>query len=185
MKVSEAPLPGVRVIELDSFGDARGFFFELFQARRYLEAGIDQPFVQDNFSRSVKDTLRGLHFQEPHPQGKLVQVLQGAVFDVAVDIRRGSPTFGRWFGLELSSENKRQLWIPPGFAHGFCVTSAIADFFYKCTEYYVPEADRAIAWNDPAIGIRWPTQTPLLSKKDAVAKPLSEAAVLPSFAESK
>jgi dTDP-4-dehydrorhamnose 3,5-epimerase len=181
MKVSDTPLPGVRLIELDSFADARGFFFELYQARRYLEAGIDQPFVQDNFSRSVKDTLRGLHFQEPHPQGKLVQVLQGSVFDVAVDIRRGSPTFGRWFSIELSGENKRQLWIPPGFAHGFCVTSASADFLYKMTEYYVPEVDRAIAWNDPALGIPWPTQAPLLSKKDAAARPLSEAPVLPSF----
>jgi len=185
MKVSETALPGLRVIELDTFGDARGFFMELFHAQRYLDAGIDLPFVQDNFSRSVKDTLRGLHFQEPHPQGKLVQVLQGTVFDVAVDIRRGSPTFGRWFGLELSAENKRQLWIPPGFAHGFCVTSASADFFYKCSEYYVPEADRVIAWNDPAVGIRWPTQTPLLSKKDAAAKPLSEATALPRFVESR
>jgi len=183
MKVSETPLPGLRIIELDSFGDARGSFMELFQARKYLDMGIDRPFVQDNLSRSVKDTLRGLHFQEPLPQGKLVQVLQGTVFDVAVDIRRGSPTFGRWFGLELSGENRRQLWIPPGFAHGFCVTSASADFFYKCTEYYAPEADRVLAWNDPAIGIRWPTRTPLLSKKDAAARPLSEAPVLPSFAE--
>jgi len=183
MRLTETPLPGVRVIEVGSFGDERGFFMELFQARRYLDAGIDLPFVQDNFSHSVKDTLRGLHFQEPRPQGKLVQVLQGAVFDVAVDIRRGSPTFGRWFGLELSGENKRQLWIPPGFAHGFCVTSASADFLYKCTEYYVPEADRVLAWNDPTIGIRWPTQTPLLSKKDAAAKPLSEATVLPSYAD--
>jgi len=185
MKVTDTLLPGLRVIELDSFGDARGFFIELFRARRYLDAGIDLPFVQDNFSRSVKDTLRGLHFQEPQPQGKLVQVLQGTVFDVAVDIRRGSPTFGRWFGLELSSENKQQLWIPPGFAHGFCVTSASADFLYKCTEYYVPEADRALAWNDPAIGIRWPTQNPLLSKKDAAAPRLSDAPVLPSFTGSK
>jgi len=185
MKVTETPLPGVRVIEPDVFGDSRGFFFELYEARRYLQAGIDQPFVQDNFSRSVKDTLRGLHFQEPHGQGKLVQILQGAVFDVAVDIRRGSPTFGRWFGIELSAENKRQLWIPPGFAHGFCVTSPTADFFYKCTEYYVPEGDRGIAWNDPALGIPWPTQAPLLSKKDAAAKPLSDAAVLPQFSETK
>ena len=185
MKVTDTPLPGLRVIELDCFGDARGFFMELFRARRYLDAGIDLPFVQDNFSRSVKDTLRGLHFQEPRPQGKLVQVLEGTVFDVAVDIRRGSPTFGRWFGLELSSENRQQLWIPPGFAHGFCVTSASADFLYKCTEYYLPEADRVLAWNDPAIGIRWPTQTPLLSKKDAAAPRLSEAPVLPSFTASK
>ena len=185
MKVTDTPLPGLRVIELDSFGDARGFFMELFRDRRYLDAGIDLPFVQDNFSHSVKDTLRGLHFQEPYPQGKLVQVLQGTVFDVAVDIRRGSPTFGRWFGLELSSESKQQLWIPPGFAHGFCVTSASADFFYKCTEYYVPEADRVLAWNDPAIGIGWPIQTPLLSKKDAAAPRLSDAPVLPSFTPGK
>jgi len=185
MKVTETPLPGVRVIELDSFGDARGFFFELYHARRYLEVGIDQPFVQDNFSRSAKDTLRGLHYQEPHPQGKLVQVFQGAVYDVAVDIRRGSPTFGRWFGIELSAENRRQLWIPPGFAHGFCVISPSADFFYKCTEYYAPAGDRVIAWNDPDLGIPWPTQSPLLSKKDAAAKPLSDAAALPSFTDSK
>jgi dTDP-4-dehydrorhamnose 3,5-epimerase len=180
MKITETPLPGVRLIELDSFGDARGYFFELYQARRYLDAGI-LPFVQDNFSHSIKDTLRGLHFQEPHPQGKLVQVLYGSVFDVAVDIRNGSPTFGRWFGVELSAENKRQLWIPPGFAHGFCVTSSTADFFYKCTEYYVPEADRSIAWNDPALGIPWPTKAPQLSKKDAAAKPLSATPALPSF----
>jgi dTDP-4-dehydrorhamnose 3,5-epimerase len=185
MKVTETSLPGVRVIEPDVFGDTRGFFFELYQARRYLEAGIDQPFVQDNLSRSIKDTLRGLHFQEPHGQGKLVQILQGAAYDVAVDVRRGSPTFGRWFGIELSSENKRQLWIPPGFAHGFCVTSPSADFFYKCTESYFPQADRVIAWNDPALGIRWPTQTPLLSKKDAAAKPLSEAPVLPTFSQGR
>ncbi len=181
MKVTDTALPGVRLIELESFGDARGYFFELYHTRRYLDAGIDRPFVQDNFSRSIKDTLRGLHFQEPHPQGKLVQVLQGSVYDVAVDIRRGSPTFGRWFGVELSAENKRQLWIPPGFAHGFCVTSPTADFLYKCTEYYVPEADRSIAWNDPDLAIPWPTKAPLLSKKDAAAKPLSAAPALPSF----
>ncbi|HKD41092.1 MAG TPA: dTDP-4-dehydrorhamnose 3,5-epimerase [Myxococcaceae bacterium] len=185
MKVTETPLPGVRVIEVDAFGDSRGLFFELYQARRYLDAGIDHPFVQDNFSRSTKDTLRGLHFQEPHPQGKLVQVLQGTVFDVAVDIRRGSPTFARWFGIELSGDNKRQLWIPPGFAHGFCVTSSSADFLYKCTEYYVPEADRGIAWNDPDLAISWPTQSPLLSKKDAAAPRLSAAPLLPSFLEGK
>lgn len=181
MKVLETPLPGVRVIELDAHGDQRGFFLELFQARRYLDLGIDRPFVQDNFSHSVRNTLRGLHFQQPHPQGKLVQVLQGAVFDVAVDIRKGSPTFGKWYGIELSGDNRKQLWIPPGYAHGFCVTSPTADLFYKCTEYYVPEADRVLAWNDPNLAIRWPAEAPLLSKKDALAKPLSEAPVLPSF----
>lgn len=183
MKVTDAPLPGVKIIKTDSFADTRGFFFELYQAQRYLEAGIERPFVQDNFSRSVQFTLRGLHFQEPHPQGKLVQVLQGAVFDVAVDIRRGSPSFGQCFGLELSSENKWQLWIPPGFAHGFCVLSPSADFFYKCTEMYIPSADRVIAWNDPALGIRWPTNSPLLSKKDAAAPLLRDAPVLPSYSK--
>ena len=133
MKATPTDLPGVLVIEPRLFRDDRGFFFESYRAERYRELGIDAPFVQDNFSRSVRGTLRGLHFQEPNPQGKLVQVLRGSVFDVAVDVRRGSPTFGRWFGVELSDAEPRQLWIPPGYAHAFCVTSETADFFYKCT----------------------------------------------------
>jgi dTDP-4-dehydrorhamnose 3,5-epimerase len=132
-------LPGVLLVEPKVFGDGRGFFYESYQQRRYAEAGIPGPFVQDNVSRSARGTLRGLHFQHPRAQGKLVSVLAGAVFDVAVDIRRGSPTFARWFGVELSGENKRQLWVPPGFAHGFCVLSETADFAYKCTDYYAPE----------------------------------------------
>jgi len=181
MKVVPTELPEVLIIEPEVHGDSRGFFYESFQARRYAEAGITGTFVQDNLSRSVRGTLRGLHFQEPRGQGKLLQVLRGAVWDVAVDVRRGSPRFGRWVGLELSESTPRQLWIPPGFAHGFCVLSDSADFFYKCTEVYAPECERSIAWNDPAIGIPWPVSEPLLSPKDRVAPPLSEAPVLPSY----
>jgi dTDP-4-dehydrorhamnose 3,5-epimerase len=181
MKVIPAELPEVLIIEPRMHGDSRGFFFESFQAGRYAEAGVPGPFVQDNLSRSVRGTLRGLHFQEPRAQGKLVQVLRGSVFDVAVDVRRGSPTFGRWVAVELSEATPRQLWIPPGFAHGFCVLSESADFFYKCTELYAPEAERSIAWNDPAIGIRWPVSEPLLSAKDRVAPRLQDAPVLPQY----
>jgi dTDP-4-dehydrorhamnose 3,5-epimerase len=181
MKVTETSLEGVLLIEPRVFADDRGCFTEMFQAARYLGAGIGGPFVQDNFSRSIKGTLRGLHFQEPHPQGKLVQVLRGAVFDVAVDIRRGSPNFGKWFGIELSDADFKQLWIPPGFAHGFCVLSDGADFVYKCTAPYVPEADRGLCWNDPDIDIRWPISEPLLSPKDARAPRLGDAPVLPQY----
>jgi dTDP-4-dehydrorhamnose 3,5-epimerase len=181
MKVTATELPEVLIIEPKVHGDARGFFYESFQALRYLEAGVTGPFVQDNLSRSAKGTLRGLHFQEPKAQGKLVQVLRGSVFDVAVDVRRGSPRFGRWVGVELSETTPRQLWIPAGFAHGFCVLSDSADFFYKCTELYAPEAERSIAWNDPSIGIRWPVVDPLLSAKDRAAPSLSAAPVLPEF----
>lgn len=181
MKVLSTPLPGVLLIEPKVFGDDRGFFLETYLQRRYGEAGISLPFVQDNWSRSVKATLRGLHFQEPHPQGKLVQVVTGAVFDVAVDIRVGSPTFGKWFGTELSAQSKRQLWIPPGFAHGFCVLSESADFLYKCTAPYMPEHERGIAWNDPDLGVDWPVPEPLLSKKDAGAPRLKDAPVLPRY----
>jgi len=181
MKVTPTELPEVLLIEPRVFGDVRGHFYESYQARRYADAGIPGPFVQDNHSRSVRGTLRGLHFQEPRAQGKLVQVLRGTVFDVAVDIRRGSPRFGKWVGVELSGEQPRQLWIPPGFAHGFCVLSEFADFFYKCTEVYAPELDRTIVWNDPAIGIRWPVAEPLLSGKDREAPPLATAPVLPSY----
>jgi dTDP-4-dehydrorhamnose 3,5-epimerase len=182
MNVTESPLGGVLLIEPRVFGDARGFFFETFHADRYREAcGIDAPFVQDNLSRSVRGTLRGLHFQEPDAQGKLVYVLRGSVFDVAVDVRLGSPQFGRWFGIELSEENKRQMWVPPGFAHGFCVTSDLADFAYKCTAPYAPHHDRAVAWNDPQINVAWPIADPILSAKDAAAPRLSDAPVLPAY----
>lgn len=182
MKVTETALPGVLLIEPKVFGDDRGFFFEAYHAKRYAEAGIPAAFVQDNLSRSVKGTLRGLHYQEPNAQGKLVQVLAGAVFDVAVDIRKGSPHFGKWVGYELSAENKRQLWIPAGFAHGFCVISDSADFSYKCTDFYSPAAERGIAWNDPDLGIAWPVERPLLSAKDAAAPKLAQAPVLPVYA---
>jgi dTDP-4-dehydrorhamnose 3,5-epimerase len=162
-------LPDVLLVEPKVFGDARGYFFESYSARRYAEAGIATPFVQDNVSFSQRGVLRGLHFQHPHGQGKLVGVLRGEVFDVAVDVRRGSPSFGRWVGECLSSENKRQLYIPPGFAHGFLVTSDDALFAYKCTDYYHPEAERTIQWDDPHIGIVWPLAGPVLSAKDDVA----------------
>lgn len=181
MNVIETTLPGVLVIEPKVFGDERGFFMETYQAERYAKAGIPGPFVQDNCSRSVRGTLRGLHFQEPRAQGKLVSVSRGAVFDVALDIRRGSPTFGRWFGLELSEQNKKQLWVPPGFAHGFCVTTDVADFVYKCTEVYAPENEGAILWNDPDVGIEWPIVEPLLSAKDLKAPRLRDATKLPSY----
>ena len=181
MKVTPTELPEVLLIEPRVHGDSRGFFYESFQVSRYADAGIQGTFVQDNLSRSAKGTLRGLHFQEPRAQGKLVQVLRGTVFDVAVDVRKGSPRFGRWVGVELCESSPRQLWIPPGFAHGFCVLSESADFFYKCTEVYVPEAERAIAWNDPQIGIRWPVSEPLLSNKDRAAPMLAASPVLPIF----
>ncbi len=181
MKISETELPGVLLLEPKRFGDDRGFFMELFHAKRYSEAGIPGPFVQDNFSRSAKGILRGLHFQQPHAQGKLVQVFAGAVYDVAVDIRRGSPTFGKWVGVELSADNRRQLWVPAGFAHGFCVLSESADFHYKCTELYSPASEHGIAWNDPDLGIPWPVKSPLLSPKDAAAPRLEDAPVLPDY----
>jgi dTDP-4-dehydrorhamnose 3,5-epimerase len=179
MKVTATALPGVLLIEPKVFGDARGFFLESFNRRAFREAtGLDPDFVQDNHSRSTRGVLRGLHYQVQQPQGKLVRVARGAVFDVAVDVRRSSPTFGQWLGEVLSEENQRQLWIPPGFAHGFLVMSGIADFLYKATDYYAPEHERCIAWNDPAIGIRWPVAgAPQLSPKDSAAPPLSQAEV--------
>jgi dTDP-4-dehydrorhamnose 3,5-epimerase len=179
VKITETSLAGVLVVEPRVFKDERGFFLETYQLGRYAEAGIRDAFVQDNLSHSVKGTLRGLHFQEPQGQGKLVQVMRGSVFDVAVDIRRGSPTFGRWFGVELSEDNRLQLWIPAGFAHGFCVTSSAADVAYKCTTPYVPSASRSILWSDPDIGIAWPVQDPLLSPLDRAEPLLKDAAVLP------
>jgi dTDP-4-dehydrorhamnose 3,5-epimerase len=181
MKITETALPGVLVIEPRMFVDERGFFLETYQSERYGAHGVPTTFVQDNFSRSVRGTLRGLHFQEPKAQGKLVQVTHGAVLDVVVDVRRGSPTFGKWVGVELSGDQPRQMWIPPGFAHGFCVTSERADFWYKCTTPYSPEAERSIRWDDPSIGIVWPVSQPLLSKKDAAAPLLADAPVLPAY----
>lgn len=186
MNVVETELPGVLLIEPDVFGDARGFFMESWNGARYEEHGITDHFVQDNLSFSARGVLRGLHFQNPRSQGKLVSVLQGEVFDVAVDIRVGSPTFGGWTGSTLSAENRCQLWVPPGFAHGFLVTGEHALFSYKCTDYYAPEYDRSILWNDPEIGIRWPVETPSLSDKDRAAPPLNEMpeGTLPHFEES-
>jgi dTDP-4-dehydrorhamnose 3,5-epimerase len=166
MNIITCELPGPLIIEPKVFGDTRGFFLETWNRQRYRDAGLDWNFVQDNVSFSRQGILRGLHFQNPSAQGKLVYVLQGEVFDVAVDIRRSSPTFGRWHGLYLSAENKRQFFIPPGFAHGFAVLSASALFVYKCTEFYVPQNELTIAWNDPDIGIKWPLGNPQLSEKD-------------------
>jgi dTDP-4-dehydrorhamnose 3,5-epimerase len=166
MNVIPTALPGVLVIEPRVIRDARGFFVETYHARRYREAGIDVTFVQDNHSRSVRGTLRGLHWQAERPQGKLVRVLVGEVYDVAVDIRLDSPTFGKWVGFTLSAENFRQAWIPPGFAHGFCVTSEVAEVEYKCTDFYDPPSERGLIWNDPDVGIEWPIQEPILSARD-------------------
>lgn len=173
-KVTTTPIDGVLVLEPKVFGDARGFFFESFNARDFANAtGLDVSFVQDNHSKSAKGVLRGLHYQAEHAQGKLVRVTLGAVFDVAVDIRKGSPTYGQWFGLELSAENKKQMWIPAGLAHGFLVTSESAEFLYKTTDYYYPEFERSLLWNDPDIGIQWPLHLlnaePLLAAKDVAA----------------
>jgi dTDP-4-dehydrorhamnose 3,5-epimerase len=183
VKVIPTALPDVLLVEPKVFGDARGYFFESYSARRYAEVGIAPTFVQDNVSLSERGVLRGMHFQHPYGQGKLVGVLKGQVFDVAVDVRRGSPTFGRWVGECLSGENKRQLYIPPGFAHGFLVTSDEALFAYKCTEYYHPETERSIRWDDPRIGIEWPIDGPVLSMKDDVALTLDAMpdAFLPAF----
>ncbi|MGQ0506060.1 MAG: dTDP-4-dehydrorhamnose 3,5-epimerase [Myxococcaceae bacterium] len=182
MKVLETALPEVLLLEPKSFGDARGFFLEIFQAHRYAELGISLPFVQDNWSRSAKGTLRGLHFQEPRGQGKLVMVTRGTVLDVAVDIRQGSPNFGKSVAAELSDENRRQLWVPPGFAHGFYVLSDMADFLYKCTDVYVPEAERSVIWNDPDLAIDWRLSgAPVLSAKDAAAPPLKSVPKLPTY----
>ena len=168
MKVTPTAIADVLIIEPKVFGDARGFFYESFNQKAFNEAtGTDHQFVQDNHSRSSKGVLRGLHYQIQQPQGKLVRVVRGAVFDVAVDIRKGSATFGKWVGIELSEDNRRQLWIPPGFAHGFLVTSESADFLYKTTNYYAPENERCIRWNDPDLAIDWPSNmSPLLSSRD-------------------
>jgi dTDP-4-dehydrorhamnose 3,5-epimerase len=172
--VHATALSGVLLLEPRVFRDSRGFFAETWHRERYAQLGIGAHFVQDNVSFSRRGVLRGLHYQNPSAQGKLVSVLQGEVFDVAVDLRRGSPTFARWVGIELSAENLRQLWIPEGFAHGFVVTSETALFSYKCTEFYRPEHERSLRWNDPEIGIEWPVPEPVLSPKDAEAPLLRE-----------
>jgi dTDP-4-dehydrorhamnose 3,5-epimerase len=179
-QVTTTPIDGLLVLEPKVFGDARGFFFESFNARDFEEStGLKETFVQDNHSKSGKGVLRGLHYQVQHAQGKLVRVTQGAVFDVVVDIRQGSSTFGEWFGQEISAENKKQLWIPAGLAHGFLVTSESAEFLYKTTDYYHPEFERSLLWNDPAVGIDWPLHLidgqPLLAAKDVSALTLAQS----------
>ena len=179
MRAIATLIPAVLVIEPKVHGDARGFFFESYNESAFLEAtGLSPNFVQDNHSRSAKGVLRGLHYQVRQPQGKLVRVVRGSAYDVAVDIRKSSPTFGRWVGVELSEDNHRQLWVPPGFAHGFVTTSDSADFLYKATDYYAPEHERCIAWDDPEIGIEWPLDgAPSLSAKDKAGVKLANAEV--------
>ncbi|MCB1954748.1 MAG: dTDP-4-dehydrorhamnose 3,5-epimerase [Rhodocyclaceae bacterium] len=179
MQVTHTAIPEVLILEPKCFGDARGFFLESYNERVFREAtGVAPRFVQDNHSRSQRGVLRGLHYQIRQPQGKLVRVVSGAVFDVAVDLRRSSPTFGRWVGAELSAENNRQLWVPPGFGHGFVVLTESADFLYKTTDYYAPEHERCLIWNDPTVGVQWPLERePLLSAKDRQALALGECEV--------
>lgn len=180
MNVIETALPGVLLLEPKVFGDARGFFLESWNRQTFAGLDLDVDFVQDNHSRSAKGVLRGLHYQLNEPQGKLVRVVSGAVFDVAVDLRKSSPHFGKWVGFELSAENRRMLWIPQGFGHGFLVLSEAADFLYKTTAYYAPQWDRGVRWNDPDIGVQWPLESePKLSAKDAVAPLLKDAEVYP------
>ena len=181
MKVVPTAMPEVLVLEPQVFGDDRGFFYESFNARRFEElSGVRANFVQDNHSKSAKGVLRGLHYQISQPQGKLVRVTAGAIFDVVVDLRKSSPFFGRWVGVALSSENRRQIWVPPGFAHGFVVTSDSAECQYKTTDYWAPEHERSILWNDPAIGVEWPISgAPMLSGKDNQGKLLADAEVFP------
>src|SRR6185312_14266167 len=182
MRVIETEIPGLLIIEPKRIGDSRGFFTETFRAETYAAAGMRHAFVQDNWSRSTRGVLRGLHLQNPNAQGKLVTAARGEILDVAVDVRAGSPTFGRHVAVTLSEENGRQLYIPRGFAHGFLVLSETADFFYKCDAYYSPADELAIRWNDPAIGIKWPIREPILSPRDASAPLLSDAKKLPQFA---
>jgi dTDP-4-dehydrorhamnose 3,5-epimerase len=180
MQFTPTSLSGVLLIEPKVHGDHRGFFMETFR-RDFCDAAGIPLLVQDNHSRSGMNTLRGLHFQHPHGQGKLIRVVDGAVFDVLVDVRVGSPTFGKWEGHKLSGENKRQLWIPPGFAHGFCVLSEQADFLYKCSDYYHPESEMTLLWNDPEVGIQWPITDPILSEKDKAGLPLHALPRLPEY----
>lgn len=175
MQVQNTEIPGVSIIEPEVFEDSRGFFKETYERNRYADAGITAEFVQDNLSRSGRGTLRGMHYQIQHPQGKCVQVFRGEIFDVAVDLRRNSPQFGKWVGVTLSESNHRQLYLPEGFAHGFCVLSETADVFYKCTDFYHPEHERTLLWNDPDVNIQWPVQgEPILSEKDRNGTLLSE-----------
>lgn len=183
MNVTETPIPSLLIIEPKVYADARGFFMETYHAERFVQAGIHAQFVQDNHSRSARSVLRGIHYQEPNAQGKLVRCTSGAIFDVAVDIRVGSPHFGQWFGIELTEENKKMLWIPAGFAHGLCALTDDADVVYKCTALYDAASDRSILWNDPDIGIEWPIREPLLSPKDAAAPRLKDATVLPRWSD--
>lgn len=181
MDVIKTALPGVLLLKPKVFADVRGFFLETFNARTFAAAGLPGDFVQDNHSRSQEGVLRGLHYQEPNGQGKLVRCTRGSIWDVAVDIRVGSPSFGKWYGVELSEANNLQLWVPAGFAHGFCATASDTDVIYKCTALYDAASDRGIAWNDPDIGIEWPVREPLLSSKDAAAPRLRDAPVLPKY----
>lgn len=179
MNIIETSLSGVLIIEPQVFGDARGFFMETWNAADFAAAGLELAFVQDNHSRSQRGVLRGLHFQNPGPQGKLVRVTKGAVFDVAVDLRQSSPTFGQWTGIELSADNKRMFWVPQGFAHGFLTLENDTDFLYKCTAPYAPQSEHTLAWDDPTVGIQWPDigMAPLVSEKDARGASLADAAV--------
>jgi dTDP-4-dehydrorhamnose 3,5-epimerase len=183
MNVIETDVPDVIIIEPRLFGDQRGFFLETYQSHRYAEHGVRRPFIQDNLSRSARGVLRGLHLQNPLTQGKLVTVLRGKVLDVAVDVRVGSPNFGRHVAVELSEENRRQLWVPRGFAHGFVVLSETADFFYKCDDLYSPKDELSIRWNDPAIGVDWGVEAPSLSAKDAEAPLLADVKNLPVYGQ--
>jgi dTDP-4-dehydrorhamnose 3,5-epimerase len=183
MKILQTEIPGVLVFEPKVFGDERGFFIETFQVPRYAAHGLDRPFLQDNLSRSRRGILRGLHLQNPRNQGKLVSVLRGRVLDVAVDVRVGSPTFGRHVAVELGDDTFRQLWVPRGFAHGFVVLSEVADFFYRCDELYSPADELVVRWNDPALKIDWPIQAPTLSERDATAPLLGEIGRLPKYEE--
>jgi dTDP-4-dehydrorhamnose 3,5-epimerase len=181
VKFVPAGIPGVIIIEPDVHQDRRGFFLETYHAGKYRDGGITEPFVQDNHSRSTGGTVRGLHLQLRHPQGKLIRVIEGEIFDVAVDVRRGSPTFGKWVGVSLSAENFKQAYIPKGFAHGFAVVSDVAQVEYKCTDVYDPSSEIGIAWDDPAIGITWPVSSPILSDRDRRHPRLADVANLPTF----
>ena len=186
MNFTPTALTGVIVVEPDVFRDERGFFLETFSRAKYARGGIDCEFLQDNHSRSQRNTIRGLHAQRQHPQGKLVRVLSGAILDVVVDIRRDSPSYLKWISVELSADNFRQIYVPPGFAHGICITGDVADIEYKCTDYYDPNDELRIAWNDPAIGIRWPIENPILSDKDRQAPNLEDQQEFrPLFTEAR
>jgi dTDP-4-dehydrorhamnose 3,5-epimerase len=186
MNFVRTSLTGVIIVEPDLFRDGRGFFLETFRRDKYARGGIDREFCQDNQSRSARNTIRGLHAQRQHPQGKLVRAVTGSIFDVVVDIRRGSPSYLKWIAVELSADNFRQIYVPPGFAHGICITSEFADIEYKCTDYYDPADELRIAWNDASIGIRWPVENPILSEKDRRAGTIAdELALLPVYSEAR